>query len=273
MDNDYVLKYIPVMTDEGKQAHFGEAADDSDFDPEKIEQKKHEEYLALVKALYNDDALNDALEALIGCRDKPPKFTDFKKRLVKVIVKTKLTLEDIHKKHRKSTTTLIKSDAKSMRISMEKINFSKEYKSHLQAIIQQQLLDQKTYSDSLLALCDAGAIVDFLENLSPLMKRAANDAYKQTQTMNGRSTEKIDTKESQLKQDFANKLAVGVHYWLGITVSGTHETEFPTAFGQFFAFCCEKAGFGKTSNKSDQAQHAVNFLKTYAPRQDSKKQI
>lgn len=273
MDDNYVLKYIPVMTDEGKQAHFGDPGDDDSFDPNQIEQEKHEDYLALVETLHNDDALSDALEALIGDEDKPPKFTDFKKRLVKVIVKTKLNLQDIHQKHQKSTTTRIKSDAQSMRISMEKINFSKEYKSHLQEIIQQQLLYQKTYSDSFLALCDAGIIVDFLENLSPLMKRAANDAFEQTQNMNGRNTEKIDTKESQLKQDFANKLAVGVHCWLGIAVSGTHETEFPTAFDQFFSFCCEKAGFGKTSNKSDQAQNAVKFLKTYAPKQDSKKQI
>lgn len=98
MDDNYVLKYIPVMTDEGKQAHFGDPGDDDSFDPDQIEQEKHEEYLALVEALHNDDALNDALEALIGDEDKSPKFTNFKKRLVKVIVKTKLSLQDIHKK-------------------------------------------------------------------------------------------------------------------------------------------------------------------------------
>lgn len=271
--DDYVLKYIPVMTDEGKLAHFGEQTEEENFDPSTIEDEKHKEYLALINALSNDNSLNNALEALIGDGNKPPKFEDFKKRLVRLIAKTKLALQDIHDKHQKSTTTRVKADINSMRQSMEKINFSEEYKNGLQEIIQEQLLNQKKYSDPFLALCDAGAIVDFLENLSPLMKRAAEDIYEQTQRISGRNTQKINAKEKRLKQDFANKLALGVHHWLGIKVSGTHETEFPTAFGQFFAFCCQKAGFGKTSKKSDQAQNAATFLKTHIPAQDSKKRI
>ncbi len=272
--DDYVLKYIPVMTDEGKLAHFGEQTEeDESFDPCAIEEEKHKEYLTLINALSKDNSLNNALEKLMGDENKPPKFEDFKKRLVRVIAKTNLTRQDIHEKHQKSTTTRVKADVNSMRQSMEKINFSEEYKNYLQEVIQEQLLNQKTYSDPFIALCDAGNIVDFLENISPLMKRAANDVYEQTQRISGRNTKKIDSKEEQLKQDFANKLALGVHHWLGIKVSGTHETEFPTAFGQFFAFCCQMAGFDKTSNKSNQAQKAVKFLKTHTPNQDSKNQI
>ncbi len=140
MNDDYVLKYIPVMTGAGKIAHFGEPTlEDEAFDPGTAEEQAQNDYLALVKKLSSDEELNSTIDKLLESREKPTKFDDFKMRLARVIAKTKIALYDTHKKHRESTTTQVKKDTNSMRQSMEKIVFPDLFKAQLQGIVQERL--------------------------------------------------------------------------------------------------------------------------------------
>lgn len=270
MNDQYILKYIPVMTEEGKLAHFG---DHDDFDPHLSEQAELDKYSAYVDSLLNDNELDSVLDTLFEDQDKPKRFNDFKNRLVKLIAKTRMSLNDLHQHHKESTTTQLKKDADLMRQSMEKLNFSDSYKNRLRELIQEQLLDQVNHTDPFLAFCDADSIVDFLENASPLMQRCAKEVYEDTRNLSGRNVEKLETKEKRLKQNLANKMAVGIHFWLSIKVSSTHEADFPTVFDQLFVLCCKKAGFGIVKSKSEQTQNAVKYLKTLVSEQDFKNKI
>ena len=258
------------MTDKGKEEYYGSLSMCEDFDPTAFDKEKEEEYSSLIKALSDDDAFKNSLGSLVGVEDKSPKFADFKKKLVYLLTKTKLALIDVHKEHKRSSTTQIKIEVKSMQQSMEKFILSEKYKDCLRKIIKEQLIKQKTCSGTFDDPCYERDIVDFIDNLSPLMKLAANNAHEEMQHTRGRNTKKLDVKENPLKQELANKLAVGFHFLLKIRVSGTHETDEPTIFDEFFVICCEKAGFGKIRHKSDQVKNAAAHIRKIITEQDSK---
>lgn len=267
--DDYVLKYLPIMTEEGKQAHFGQMPlNDQEFDLSILEEEEKIQYEKLVEKLINDDDLNNKLNELFESKEKPQRFDDFKHRLARVIAKIKMELTEITKRHQKSTTTKEKREIESMRRAMKKVAFSEIYKKHLHDLVQRQLVKQGNYKDVFIALSHASDTVDYIANILPLMKQAAECAYEESSSMRGRNTTTLGQKEQILKQELANQVARGLHFWLDIKVSGTHETDCPSFFGEFLSLCGKKAGLTPFSNKSDQAQRAATALKSTTPDQD-----
>lgn len=271
MDDDYVLKYIPVMTDEGKQAHFGEP----DYSPdETIQHLTADEVQALEKSdpdfsaytqLLNDTKLNEKIDSILPPYKRKASYPDFKKRLFYFLSQIKSNVEWRYQIYSPLKAQKFKRDMTRINGALSQITFHRFLKQQYTAAIVEQLQKQNPDMDSFDAFATANAITDFSENLLPLMQKAAGNASKYAEE-NGEDREKINEQMATIKKDIANVLAHLLKSCLNAPVKNSGNAAGTSKFDLLFITCCSAVGVEDVKPNSDHVQKAVSNINKPLPK-------
>lgn len=272
MDDDYVLKYIPVMTEEGKKVHFGETyynPDTAIIDLDKISTdkinkriKRDPEFAAYIRLLRNE-SLNQKIDSILPPYKKKPNYPKFKNRLFYFLSQIKSNVEWRNKIYTPLDAQKFERDINRINKALSKITYHPFFKKQYTVTIIEQLQKQNPDMDSFESFDIATAIADFSENMLPLMQKAAKNAWDYAEKY-GEDMDKIDIQGAIIKKDVARVVAFLLKNYLDAPVQNSSKSGI-SKFDDLFIACCEVVGFKDVSPKSDHVQEAVRNLKTSLP--------
>ena len=258
------------MTDEGKKAHFGEPGYSPDETiqyltvDEVLKFSQHDPELARYVQFLNDKKLNDKIDSILPPYKRKQNYPDFKKRLFYFLSQIKFSVEWRNKIYAPLNSQKFKRDINRINKSLAKISFHKFFKQQYTAAIVEQLKKQNPGIDSMEAFDTATAIVDYSENLMPLMQKAAGNAWEYAEQY-GEDRDKIDMQEATIKEEVAHVLAFLLKNYLDAPVQNSGKASI-SKFDNLFIACCEVIGFKDVSPKSDHVQEAVNKKEAPLPK-------
>lgn len=251
MDDDYVLKYVPVLTDEGKIDEFG----NSEFDD--LPQSNSKE-MVFFEELSNDNSFNKKIDEILHAHTGHSAYADFKKRLTFYVSQKRADM-----KWRKDTYTRpdrkgSKRQLSSIEKALSKIDFTSSFRQQYIQEISSQLKKQRPEMSSFDRFDAAETIARFSENIVPLMQHSAQKALLEIDDTN--KPKKLTEQEAHLKQKMAKVLSGMLFKFLDFKPKNTTYVENPEILDALFILCCETIGLEKVSVQSDHVQNAIKEI-------------
>lgn len=255
MDEDYVLKYIPVMTEEGKQAHFGEPEID-EYGYDILPTGDTKEFEAF-KQLQDNKNLNTEIDRILTTYSNHQEYGDFKKRLLLYMSRKKSEVEWRKKiytppNRKKLTRNLSKIDN-----SLSEMKFIGLLRQQYVEEISGQLKKQNPEISDFECFDTAQMIADFSDNLLPIMKRAIQGTFSQIKKDD--VLKKLSKQEADMKTKIADVLAAMLLKFFNLKPKNTTYIESPEILDELFILCCKTIGL-EASIQSDHVQNAIKKI-------------
>lgn len=256
MDDDYVLKYIPVMTEEGKQAHFGEPEID-EYGYDIFPTGDTKEFEAF-KRLQDDKNLNNEIDKILAAYLKHKDYGDFKKRLLFYLSRKKSEVAWKKQIHTAPNRKKLKRNLSKIDNSLSEMKFIGLLHQQYVEEISGQLKKQNPDISDFECFDTAQMIADFSDNLFPLMKRAINRTFSEIQKDDALKT--LSEQEAAIKTKIANVLAEMLLKFFNLKPKNTTYFESPEILDRLFVLCCKTIRLKKASIQSDHVQNAIKKI-------------
>lgn len=256
MDDDYVLKYIPVMTDEGKQAHFGEPdIDEYGFD---ILPTGDTEEIKAFKRMQSDQYFNKKIDEILHAYTTHKDYENFKAQLCFYISRKKSDVAWRKKIYTPPARKELKRKLSKIDKAISEIDFKGSLRQQYIEEISGQLKKQNPEIAPFDCFGTAEMIADFSENILPLMKHTIRRTFVEIEKDD--TLKKFVEQEAEIKTKIANVLSIMLLKLFDLKPKNTTYIENPEILDKLFILCCKTIGLKKVSAQSDHVQNAIKKI-------------